>query len=111
MDEAISQMFPEKQDPLEGFDCESIVSTYSTLENHPKVIDEPGRGRHARRPAAEPVAETSRDSDASQEEDTEAGQTGTTEKVTFVRYVRTGVGKSRTLRNSVSMAVSSQEPG
>ena len=41
--------------PRERWDCETIVSTYSNLENHPSVIDEPhggsgsGSGRGKRR--------------------------------------------------------------
>jgi protein LTV1 len=41
--------------PRESWDCETIVSTYSNLENHPSVIDEPhggsGSGRGKRRGA------------------------------------------------------------
>ena len=35
--------------PRESWDCETIVSTYSNLENHPSVIDEPHGGSSAGR--------------------------------------------------------------
>jgi len=48
--------------PRESWDCETIVSTYSNLENHPSVIDEPhggsgsGSGRGKRRGGAAAAA-------------------------------------------------------
>lgn len=38
---------PTKQDREAGpqWDCETIVSTFSTLDNHPSVIAEPSLGR------------------------------------------------------------------
>ena len=31
----------EERNPYDNFDCESILTTYSTLYNHPKLISEP----------------------------------------------------------------------
>ena len=37
-DKQIMEMFEDK--PKDRFDCQSILSTYSTLYNHPKLISE-----------------------------------------------------------------------
>merc|ERR1719259_1547544 len=37
-DKEIMEMFEDK--PKDRFDCQSILSTYSTLYNHPKLISE-----------------------------------------------------------------------
>lgn len=40
----------EVSDPEEKkWDCESILSTYSNIYNHPKLIDEPSRGNRSRK--------------------------------------------------------------
>ena len=41
-----SQMFAQfmKEEPKEKWDCESIISTYSNIYNHPKLIEEERRG-------------------------------------------------------------------
>ena len=36
----------EVETPKEKWDCESILSTYSTLYNHPKTIQEPKKVSH-----------------------------------------------------------------
>ncbi len=43
LDEDIKSMYPEK--PEEEWDCESIISTYSNVENHPHMIKEPERNK------------------------------------------------------------------
>lgn len=45
----------ESSDESEQFDCESIISTYSTLDNHPGKIEAPGAGR--KKKLAETVSE------------------------------------------------------
>ncbi|XP_037944962.1 protein LTV1 homolog [Teleopsis dalmanni] len=45
-DELVEFEVPDTQD--KKWDCESILSTYSTIYNHPKLIDEPRNSRRSR---------------------------------------------------------------
>ncbi|KAG6453865.1 protein LTV1 homolog [Manduca sexta] len=44
-EESEEEMMTVEVDPREKWDCETILSTYSNLYNHPKIIDEPKKSK------------------------------------------------------------------
>ena len=41
--ETVDDVWDGKEEPKEKWDCESILSTYSTTKNRPKLIKEPSK--------------------------------------------------------------------